>query len=75
LPTVGVGQPLRANLAVAGNPIVTFDPSGILPVIDTPVRGPLPPLPSDAPGLGHPDGTKEGSLPDVRRADARSRDI
>jgi hypothetical protein len=66
---VGVGQPENASLTEADRSIVTFEPSGIRPVIDTPGRKPLPPLPSLAAGVGHP----VRSVSDVRGADARSR--
>jgi hypothetical protein len=55
----GVGQPLRAASGVKAPP-AWFGP---------------PLLPSVARGVFQPDGTKKCSLPDVRRADARSRDI
>jgi hypothetical protein len=38
----------------ADKSIVTFAPSGILPVIETPLRNPLPPFPSLLVGVGHP---------------------
>jgi hypothetical protein len=41
----------------------------------TPVRGPLPPLPSDAAGVGQPFSNPPEALSDVRRADARSAEI
>lgn len=37
--------------------MVTFDPSGIRPAIDTPGRNPLPPDPSLAAGVGQPANT------------------
>lgn len=40
----------------AGRPIVTFVPSGIIPVDETPLRGPFPPFPSLAAGLNHAEG-------------------
>jgi hypothetical protein len=49
-----VDQPASASFVEADRSIVTFDPSGILPVIDTPGRKPFPPDPSDAAGVGQP---------------------
>jgi len=64
----GVGHP-QTNFVSAGRPIVTFDPSGIIPVGETPILGPLPPFPSLAAGLSHP----VQSVADMRRTDARRR--
>jgi len=69
VPAIGVGHPASASLVAADKSIVTFDPSGMRPVIDTPGRKPFPPDPSDAAGVGHP----ERSISDVRRTDARRR--
>lgn len=66
----GVGQCETAILVAAGSPTVCLLPSGILPVMDMPSLGPLPPFPSLAPGLGH----EPQALADVRSTDARSRD-
>lgn len=54
---------------------MTFVPSGIRPVMLTPGRYPLPPFPSDALGVGHPDRSKSQSLSDMRRTDARTAGI
>ena len=54
VPAIGVGQPDSASFTDADKSICALPPSGSRPVIDTPALGPLPPLPSDAPGVGQP---------------------
>lgn len=50
----GPGTSEKASFTDADKSIVTFDPSGMRPVIETPGRKPLPPDPSLAAGVGQP---------------------
>ena len=50
----GVCNSWNASFADALKSIVTFDPSGIRPVIDTPGLKPFPPSPSLLVGVGQP---------------------
>ncbi len=68
----GCGTSLNASLTVAERSIVTFDPSGMRPVIETPGRKPFPPDPSLAAVVGH--GAPVEPVSDVRSTDARSRE-
>jgi hypothetical protein len=61
LPTVGVGQPLRATVLRL---------ESLLPASLFPFCAGVPAI-----GVGQPNRSKEGSLSDVRRPDARSRYI